>query len=351
MASQKIEALSRAVRAGTLAPLYYLHGPEQLLKEEAIRAILDAALDPGLREFNLDQRSAAELDPETLHGLCHTPPMMSERRALVIRDVEAWKRKPKVREAYLRYAERPAADVVVILVQGAGDDTEDRELARGAVSAACEPFTPERAARWVVRRAEQRGIAIEPAAAEHLVRVAGTELGGLAVEIEKLAGLPKGAPITAARVGEVVGVRHGETMQDWRDAILAGDTARASRLLGPVLAQAGVSGVRVLTVLGTALVGVSAARDAYDRGLRDAALERAVFDLLRRVKPQGIFGYKEEAERWARAAPAWPPERLRAGLRATVAADVALKGTTISGELGILQDLTFELAPGAAVAA
>jgi DNA polymerase-3 subunit delta len=344
MPELSIDALLRAARRGeSLMPVIYLHGPEDLLKEEAIRTVIEHVLDPGLRDFNLDQRSATQLDPEAVYSLCNTPPMMAERRVVIIRDIEAWKRKAKAKEIFLAYLERPSPDVVVLLVQGAGEEHEDKELAKRAASVACKPLTADRAAKWVQHRAKQQGAVVEPAGAEHLVRTVGTELAALAAEIDKLAALAGDGPITADHVGGVVGVRHGETKYDWRDAVLDGDAAQAGRLLAPVLAQAGVTGVNLVTLLGTTLVGVGAARSFYERRLRGAQLEDAVFKLLLRSRIYGLLGYKDESKRWARWAAEWPASRLRAALRAAVAADAALKGTTISDEHGILLDLVLTL--------
>ena len=351
MPSQTLDTLLRSVRRGEVAPAYYLHGPEDLLKDEVIRAILDHVLDPGLRDFNLDQRSAVQLDAEELYSLCRTPPMMAERRVVVVREVEAWKRKTKARGVAVDYLEKPSADTVLLLVQGAGDDKEDKELARLAVSVACEPLTADRAARWVLHRARGLDVAVEPEAAEHLVRAVGTDLGLLAGELEKLASASDGAAITAERVAELVGVRHGETMFDWRDAVFEGSPGRAAQLLGPVLGQAGVSGVRLLTLLGTTLVALGGVRASYDRNVRGARLEDAGFQLLRGARLYGLLSWGEEARRWARWAPSWPPGRISAALRAAVAADAALKGTTISDERGVLMDLVLRMGAPPAEAA
>src|SRR5687768_10983612 len=107
MPAQTLDAFFRALSKGPPAPTYYFHGPEDILKDEAVRAILERALDPALRDFNLDQRSAGQLDPESLFALCATLPMMAERRVVVLRDLEGLKRKPKVRSVLLGYLERP----------------------------------------------------------------------------------------------------------------------------------------------------------------------------------------------------------------------------------------------------
>jgi len=344
MPPQTYDALLRSLPKGELAPVYYLHGPEDILKDEAVEAILDRALEPGLRDFNLDQRSACQLDPEAVFTLCTTLPMMAARRAVVLREVEGWKRRPKTRAAFLSYLQRPAAETVVILVQSSADEEADRELVRGAVSVECEPRAPEWARRWLVRRATRLGVSLEDAAADHLLAATGGELGAVAAELEKLRALPSDAPFTAEQVGALVGVRHGETVYDWRDAVLDGGAGRAARLLGPLLDQPGVTAVRLVSLLGTSIVGVGLARSHYDRRVRAGQLERLVFDRLRQLRIFGLPDWKAESARWAHWAAAWPAERVRSGLRASRDADQALKNTTVSDERGILTDLVLRLA-------
>ena len=71
MPAQTLDACLRALAKSEPAPAYYFYGPEDLLKDEALRAILDRSLDPSLRDFNLDQRSAGQLDADTLFGALH----------------------------------------------------------------------------------------------------------------------------------------------------------------------------------------------------------------------------------------------------------------------------------------
>ena len=338
-----MDALSRSLNKGDVAPVYYFYGPEDVLKDEAVRTIVDKVLDPALRDFNFDQRSAAQLDAEDVHALCNTLPMLAERRVVLLRDVEGWKRKTKGRAEFLRYLERPSAETVVIMVQGSAEANEDRELAAGSCAVRFDPLPPERARKWLLHHAAKLGITLEPDAAEHLMRSVGSDLGALASELSKLASLPPGEPLTAARIGDLVGVRHGETLWDWREAVLDGQTGRAATLLPAVLAQAGVSGVKLVTTIGTALVGLGIARAHYDQGLRGRSLEAAVLKTLLSVRPFGLLSYKEEANRWSRWAPAWPNRRIHEALCAARDADQALKETTISDERGLLTDFVLRV--------
>ncbi|HEU5305206.1 MAG TPA: DNA polymerase III subunit delta [Gemmatimonadales bacterium] len=344
MPAHSPDALFRSLNKGELEPVYYLHGSEDVLKDEAVRAIVDRAVDPSLRDFNFDQRSAAQLGAEEVNALCNTLPMLADRRVVVLRDVEGWKRKTKGRAELLRYLAHPSQQTVVVMVQGADEENEDKELAAGAYAVRFDPLPADRARKWLLHRAGKLGLELDPAAAEHLVLSVGSDLGALASELEKLASLPAGEPLTAERVGELVGVRHGETLWDWRDAVLGDQPARAATLLTSVLAQPGVTGVKLVSQLGTALVGIGIARAHYDRGARAGALEGLVFRSLLSSRPYGLPGYKEEARRWSRWALRWPSQRIRAALEAARDADEALKSTSISDERGVLTDLVLRIA-------
>lgn len=349
--------LLRALGRSELAPVYYLHGTEDILKEELVRAIVDQALAPSERDFNLDQRGAAQLDAEGFHALINTLPMLAERRVVVVRDIEAWKKKAAQRAVLARYLENPSADTVLVLVEGAPGEEKrrdwepDAELVARSYAVPLEPLEPARVARWVAFHAKRLGVTFAEGAAEHLASTAGYELSALRSELEKFASLAGEAPVTREQVGELVGVRHGETLEDWVEATLGDDLPRALALTGRVLGQSGMSGVRMVTALGTALVGLRLARALHDKGAAGGALERALFDRLRQVRPFGLGDWKVTTRNWARWAPAWPAGRVRAAVRATLAADQALKGTRVSDEAGVLTGLVLRLGTVTAPAA
>ena len=340
-----------SLRKGEFERAYYLHGPEDVLKEEGLRYLLERAVDPATRDFNLDQRSAGQLDPESVEALCNTVPMMADRRVVVIRDVEQWKRKTKARNAFLAYLERPSPDTVVVLVQGSAEDAEDKELARRATSVHFAPPTAAEAERWLERRAAASGIRFAPGAVNHLLKCTGGDLGAIRLELEKLSAIAGEEPITAEQVGDLVGIRHGETIFDWRDAVMNGDAGRSVTLLERVLDQSGVSGVKLVTLLGTTLVGVGIVRAALDAKGRSARLEDVAFNALRTARPFGLGPWKDETVRWARWAAEWPAPRLREALRAALDTDRSLKSTTLSDERALLADLVMRLTLGEKVEA
>ncbi len=52
MGALTLDALFRSLKRGAPDPVYYLHGDEDVLKDEAIAAVLDRAVEPGARDFN-----------------------------------------------------------------------------------------------------------------------------------------------------------------------------------------------------------------------------------------------------------------------------------------------------------
>jgi DNA polymerase III subunit delta len=344
------DALFRALKRNALDPVYYLYGDEDVLKEDVVDALRDAILEPSTRDFNCDIRDATDVNAESLDTLVDTPPMLAERRLVVLWSIEGWKAKAGARERLVRYLQKPNPSTVLVLIQGAGEEPV-AEYSRSATVVNLEPLAPERAAKWVAHRAKKAGLAIEPEAAEHLVKAVAGDLRAITSELGKLGGVAVGRAITAADVAQQVGVRHGETAYDLTDAALARDGARAAQLVRSVLAQSDWSGVRVLSLLGTMLIGLALARAEMDRGRRGRALIDALVDSLRRARPRSVRRYGEEAERWARSAEQWTAAEIRAAIAAALAADQALKNTTLTDEVGILEQLVLGFAVRSEVAA
>src|SRR6185295_2457750 len=102
-ATSSLKILRDTLKRRSFDGAYYIVGEDDYQKEDAVRQLVDAALDPSGRDFNLDTRRATEIDPESLGVLLSTPPMMADRRVIVLRDVTALKKDGrKVLEEYLK---------------------------------------------------------------------------------------------------------------------------------------------------------------------------------------------------------------------------------------------------------
>jgi len=258
--------------------------------------------------------------------------------------MEQLRKTAKVRQELLRYVDSPNPTTVLVLVHGT-TEPPDAELVRRATAVEVAALPPARVERWMTHRAKQLGLTLTPEARELLLASVGTDLSRLARELEKLAPLCADRPATRDEVAALVGVRRGETLQDFVDAALERRAAAAARLVEPVLEQAGMNGVRMLSALGTALVGTALARAELDRdarrgrGPRSDRLEAVLLSHLRAARPYGLGSWEQTALRWARWAEFWTADELRHALRLATDADRALKSSTLTDEAGILEQL------------
>jgi DNA polymerase III delta subunit len=345
------DAAYRMLKRDAPAPVYYLTGEEDLLKEELVDLVLRQTVEPASRDFNLDIRNAADLNGEGFHTLVETPPMLTARRAVVINNIGQWRRNAKVWEVVYRYLENPSPTTVLVLVTASGEKP-DKRLAQTATHIVAQPLSPDRLHRWITVRSERAGFTMTDAATQHLLRAVGSELSGLAMEIEKLAAVAQpDTPVDAAEVAQLVGVRRGETQSDWVAAVLLRDLRRATEMLEPVLSAAGVTGVRMLMALGSGLVGVRLARALIDEGRPRRKLAGELFSAMRDSRPAAVTSWKETARLWASAAGHWSGAEIDAALRLAYECDRSLKSTTVSDARGIILDLLLSLSPIAEAAA
>jgi DNA polymerase III subunit delta len=339
--------LRDAVRDKQFAAVYYLYGEDDFLKEQAVRQLVEAAVDPATRDFNFEVRRGSELDAETLGSLLGTPPMMAERRVLVVRDVGALRK--DTRALLDRYIKSPASDAVVILVTPAGAKV-DRPLSTKATALEFEPLTGDRIPKWITYHAESElGTPITPEAVALLQSAVGTDLSQLAVELDKLASFTSGVPIDEAAVAAIVGVRRGETVGAFLDAVGARNTVAALELLPGVMAQPKASAVTIVMALTAQTLAVAWARARREHGIPTGRLAGELFGLLKEAgsvytgRPWG-----EAVDSWTRLA-SRPDEDdpdgklLDGALDALLAADAALKETRLSSDEQLLTNLVLTL--------
>lgn len=319
-----MKALQTAVQKKQFDPAYYLHGEEEFRKEEAIRWVIDHAVDPSTRDFNLDQRKGADLDGESLASLLAMPPMMAERRAVVIRDITGLKK--DARAALEAYLARPAADLLLILTSPA-DAKADRAIAELATVVEFEPMSGAQVPKWIASRAEKLGVKIAPAAASLLQDAVGTDLSQLATEMDKLAAFANGGEIDEKAVSAVVGIRREETLGHLLDAVAMRDVPRAMAALPIVLQQPKTSGVFVIMTLTTQVLALAIGKA---RGARGA------FDYIQILKggSSNAVGrtWGDASAAWAKASAKWSAADLDHALESLLVADVALKQSRVSSE-------------------
>ena len=107
--------LQQALSQGSSGGVFFLYGDDEHRKGEAVKALVDAHLDPGTRDFNLDTVQASEANVEDLARILATPPMLGERRVVVVRGAEAFAGAARSRDLILGLVDSAPSDLVLIL--------------------------------------------------------------------------------------------------------------------------------------------------------------------------------------------------------------------------------------------
>ena len=336
------KTLRTATKERAFAPVYYLHGDDDYLKDEELKRVIDAAADPATRDFNLELLRGADLDAETLGSIVGTPPMMADRRVVVIRDVHALKK--DARAMLDKYLRNPAPDILLLLVSPCTAKT-DAGLVKTTSAVVFHPLTGARIPNWITYYVEHDlGSSITPGAVTMLQEAVGTDLAQLRIELDKLVSFAADEPVTEAAVASVVGVRIGETMGDFLDAVARRDAVRALSILGTVLQQPKASAVTTIMALTAQTLAIGWAQSARDRGTHPAKLSGDLFSLLK--ESGGVFtgrSWGEFVATCVRASDVWTPRAIDDALALLLDADACLKDTRLSSDEQLLSTLVLSL--------
>ena len=354
MPSLDYNAFLKSLAKGELHPVYYFHGDEDLLKDDALQRVLETVLDPSTKDFNCDRRRAPDLTADDLLSLVLTPPMLAARRLVIVSEIEALQQRRQraqaLRAALVKYLKNPSPDTLLVLVQSSGEKA-DPELASGATAVAFDPLAPERIRKWIHHRAGQEGLTIDEEGARHLHDAVGDDLAQLAAEIAKLRTAVTGRPATASDVSDMVGVRRGETIHDFVDAVTGRRFAAAADMVRHLLEAPGTSGVRLISSLATTLTGLALARALLDQRGGRPGVSRDLYAAISAARPMGMRGWNEEAARWERDAARWSADELDAALDELLRADRRLKSAALGGEAEIVHNAVLRMAGAAQAAA
>ncbi|MEJ2678662.1 MAG: DNA polymerase III subunit delta [Gemmatimonadota bacterium] len=324
------ESLKRALDRGERGGVFFLHGDEDYLKEELTAALVDAHLEPGERDFNLDELRGTEVSAETLASIVQTPPMMAQWRVVVVRDAEGLAGSATARGAVEAVLDRPVPGLALVLVAQIPDRSRAKfytTLKKQAVSVLLAPLSENDVPGWLMARARADGLALEPDAAQALAAAVGTSLGVLSSELAKLRDYAGDrTTIERADVEKVVGTIPRVNRWQWLDGVAEGRFAEARHDLDAILG-AGESGVGLVLALGAQFLRMALFRTGGDAAL-EAALPPRQRWLARKLGSQ--------ARRWS-------TDALAGALDDLLRADRLLKSTSSLGDDRVMEELLLRL--------
>jgi DNA polymerase III subunit delta len=299
------------VTAVELTPLVLVVGPEDLLVERAVGAVLGAAraAHAGTEVIEL-QAAGYESGSVGVHA---SPSLFAEPKVLVLHGVE------EANEALvndlLSYVDEPAGDVTLVLCHRGGARAKkvlEAARASGATEIECPAIKSDRdKTDFVTREFRTAKRQVTPEAVRALVEAVGSDLRELASACAQLV-----ADTTGRIEAESVQLYHGGKVEATgfrvADAAVSGRTGEALELLRHALAT-GLDPVPIVAVLAASLRTLAKVAAAGRSG-RSADVARTL----------GLAPWQVDKAR--RQLSGWDPAGLARSIIAVAEADAAVKG-------------------------
>ena len=180
------QEFEKSILKGTIPQVCYLYGEEPFLVERAARMLLDKAIDPSLKDFNLNVYFGNESKGVDIVDSAQTLPMFAERRAVLVKRAEQLKAESL--EVLLPYIQNPANSTCLLLT-GTRIDQRKKfflELKKHGALVEYKRLYDNKLTGFIQSESLKNGKPIDSAAAEMLAALIGNNLQELSSQIEKL---------------------------------------------------------------------------------------------------------------------------------------------------------------------
>lgn len=221
--------------------VYLIVGEERLLADELQRIIIDRAVPPSVRAFDLEILSGPELTGADVVARSRAFPMMSPRRLVVVRDAERVK-DAQAMAPLAQVVDASAASVVLIATKVNKAHHPWKQLCSdGAVWVDVARLRPAEVIRWVLDEAKRTKLVLHEDVAHALVDLVGTDLQRLRSELEKLKTFVGGGEarveISKDDLAEAVGQSRDINVFELQSALVGGRFGQVHHITERLLQQ------------------------------------------------------------------------------------------------------------------
>ncbi len=309
-------------------PAYLVKGGDPALRGEVVRSLVAELVGEGDAGLTVEEHEPGEDDDDTsaLVDAASTPPLFSERRIVVGREVGAYPAAGLQR--LLAYLADPLPTTSLVLVTGERGRLSPKLSAAvksvGRVIDAAVPTRREQRKAWLADHARRGPVHLDSGALARVGEHLGEDLGRLSSLLETLAGAyGQGARVGEDDVRPFLG--HAGAVPPWEltDAIDRGDVATALGALRRMTGAGERHPLQVMAVLhahvaamlrldGSGIVDGAAAAVALGRDPKRSAFPaKKALEQGRRLGSEGVaraVALLAEADLDLRGAKGWPEE-------------------------------------------
>ena len=231
-AQNQVNSILEDVRSGIFKCVYLLMGEEPYYPDVVCDAILENCLQDWEKDFNQIVCYGGEVDAETVITAARRFPMMAERQLVVVKEAQQM----KSLEDLALYCQQPLdSTVLVILMHGASADKRKalyKSVSKTGVVLESPALRDYEVPKWIQEYYQSLGLRIHPEASALLAESAGTDLGKIVVETQKLLkNLPEGVKeISAEDIEKNIGISRQYSIFELTKCLSYRDAARALKI-------------------------------------------------------------------------------------------------------------------------
>ncbi len=179
--------LEKQIKTGAFLPVYFFYGEEPFLAERAGRRLMEKAVDPSMKDFNLNIYYGADCKGTEVLDTSQTLPMFSERRVVVVKQAD--KLPVPTQEGLMPYLANPCPETCLIFIAAKADMRRKffAELKKQQGTLEFKKLYDNKLSPFINSEASVYGKKIDSAGAEMLGFMVGNNLQELVSQIEKAA--------------------------------------------------------------------------------------------------------------------------------------------------------------------
>ena len=234
------------IESGEAMPVYLLKGEEIFVMEEMAARLADRFVQEDMRSFNLSVDHGSELDMKTFLSTARSFPFLSERRVMIIRELERLRGRWKL---LVDYCGEPVDSTVLILLFSTHDDKGrriklprdfsalEKTVKAGGRVIQFDRLNDSGLRKWVSSMAKRLGFEMDDRAVNSLLSSAGTNLYDLSNEMDKIGVSFEGRRVTEVDVASVIGSYRMRGVYDMLDSIGNGEPAPVLMIMSGIISS------------------------------------------------------------------------------------------------------------------
>lgn len=243
MAEFDEKQLKAHIKSGDFLPVYLFCGNEAYLKKYYSDTLAEKAVSKDFFDFNLQTFDGKGIDIQEIIDAAIMMPLMSDRRAVVVRDLKLEAMNDSDFTLLKDYLENPSESTVLIFLQTADDFSllKAKKIAdiikkKGAV---CQlnKRSGNDLIKPLISSASKHGCVLTADGAHYLVSVVGDDFNVLINELSKVCHYAAGGEITKKHIDEVAVKTDEARIYDLTKFLLMKNFDKAYEVLGILLRQ------------------------------------------------------------------------------------------------------------------